>query len=197
MPRLFSGNGAKARRRTTVRKRSPGKPSLHHRLERVKLFLCDVDGVLTDASVFIGGPEEIKRFNIQDGLGLRLLQGAGVKVGWISNRASSATELRAQELKVDFLNQDPVLKLGAAEAILAQSGFGWDETCYVGDDIVDLCLLKRAGLAVTVPHAIDEVKQLAHYVTRAAGGHGAVREIIEMILKAQGKWAGLIEQLSK
>jgi 3-deoxy-D-manno-octulosonate 8-phosphate phosphatase (KDO 8-P phosphatase) len=153
--------------------------------------------VLTDASIFIGGPEEIKRFNIQDGLGLRLLQHSGVKVGWISNRASAATELRAQELKVDFLNQDPGLKLAAAETILAQAGAGWEDICYVGDDIVDLCLLRRAGLAVTVPHAIEEAKQIAHYVTRAAGGHGAVREIVEMILKAQGKWAGLIEQFSK
>jgi 3-deoxy-D-manno-octulosonate 8-phosphate phosphatase (KDO 8-P phosphatase) len=168
--------------------------SLVTRLRRIKLFLCDVDGVLTDGSVFIGGAREIKRFNIQDGLGLMFLRGAGVKTGWISSRPSPATALRARELEIDFLVQqkDHFGKVGAVENLLRRTKLGWDAVCYVGDDVVDLGPLQRAGVAVAVANAVREVKATAHYVTRAAGGHGAVREAVEMILKAQGKWDSLI-----
>src|SRR5262245_52322585 len=150
--------------------------SLATRLARVKLLLCDVDGVLTDATVMIGGGQEFKRFNIQDGLGLRLLQQAGIRVGWISNRPSTATQQRAEELKVDFLHQGKGSKVEAAESILAQAGLEWESVCYVGDDVVDLGALKRAGTAVAVANAIEEAKKLADYVTQAEGGRGAVRE---------------------
>lgn len=167
-------------------------PALRARLARVKIFLCDVDGVLTDASVFIGGRVEIKRFNILDGLGLVLLRRVGIPVGWISSRPSPATKLRAKELKIDFLAQSKDSKVAAVESILARTGFGWAQVCYVGDDIVDLGVLKRAGLAVTVANGTAEARAAAHYVTTAGGGHGAVREVVEMILKAQNKWAGLV-----
>jgi 3-deoxy-D-manno-octulosonate 8-phosphate phosphatase (KDO 8-P phosphatase) len=162
------------------------------RLKCVKLFLCDVDGVLTDASVFIGGVREVKRFDIQDGLGLVLLRRAGIKVGWISSRPSPATEARANELKIDFLVQSKETKVSAVENLLAQTQFDWKQVCYVGDDVVDLGVLKRAGVAVAVANAVREAKTLAHVTTSKTGGHGAVREVVELILKAQKRWRPLI-----
>ena len=165
-------------------------PQLHSRLKRIKLLLCDVDGVLTDGSVFIGGATEFKRFNIQDGLGLVLWRRAGRKTGWVSARPSAATKQRARELKIDFLIQqtDRHSKVAAVQQLLAQNRLSWDEVCFVGDDIVDLGPLRRAGVAVAVANAVREARAVAHLVTRAAGGHGAVREVVELILKAQGQW---------
>jgi 3-deoxy-D-manno-octulosonate 8-phosphate phosphatase (KDO 8-P phosphatase) len=165
------------------------KPSAA-RLKRIKLFLCDVDGVLTDGSIFIGGEREFKRFNIRDGLGLVLARRAGLKVGWVSARPSLATKLRAEELKIDFLVQqgDNISKTAAIEQLLAQERLNWNDVCFVGDDIIDLGPLTRAGFAVAVGDGVAEAKAAAHFTTRAAGGRGAVREAVEMILKAQGKW---------
>lgn len=166
---------------------------LQRRLTAVRIFLCDVDGILTDTSVWMGAPDELKRFNIQDGLGLRLLQREGIQVGWVSNRPSFATTQRALDLKVDFLVQTyDGKKVPAVEAILLKTGCTWEQTCFMGDDIVDLGVLKRSGLAVTVPHALAEAKALAHYTTAREGGEGAVREVVDLILKAQGKWEPLI-----
>lgn len=171
--------------------------TLAARLRRVRLLLCDVDGVLTDAGIFISGDAETKRFNIRDGLGLRLLQRCRLRVGWISNRPSPATTRRAEELKIDFLCQNSDGdKVAAVEEILGQTGLSWSELCYVGDDVVDLGVLKRAGCAVAVADAIAEARSRADYVTKASGGHGAVREVVELILKAQGKWRQLIEEYS-
>jgi 3-deoxy-D-manno-octulosonate 8-phosphate phosphatase (KDO 8-P phosphatase) len=173
--------------------------SLKRRLSRIKLFLCDVDGVLTDGSIYIGGEREFKRFNIRDGLGLVLARRAGLKIGWVSARPSLATKLRADELKIHFLVQqgDRTSKTGAIEELLTQEKLSWSEVCFVGDDIVDLGPLKRAGLAVAVADGVAEAKAAAHFVTRLAGGHGAVREVIEMILRAQGKWAPLVAHYSE
>jgi 3-deoxy-D-manno-octulosonate 8-phosphate phosphatase (KDO 8-P phosphatase) len=157
---------------------------------RIKLFLCDVDGVLTDGSIFIGGEREFKRFNIRDGLGLVLARRAGLKIGWVSARPSLATKLRADELKIHFLVQqgDRLSKTGAIEELLAQEKLGWNDVCFVGDDIVDLGPLKRAGVSVAVADGVAEAQAAADFVTRVAGGRGAVREVLEMILRAQGKW---------
>jgi len=174
--------------------RGSRRATLEAALKRIRLLLCDVDGVLTDASVFISGEEEIKQFNIRDGLGLVTLRRLGVKVGWISSRPSAATERRARELKIDFLRQEKGSKVCAVESLLAQTGFGWDEVCYVGDDIVDLGVLKRAGVAVAVANGVAETQAAADYVTRAGGGHGAVREVVELILKAQDKWSRLVAE---
>jgi 3-deoxy-D-manno-octulosonate 8-phosphate phosphatase (KDO 8-P phosphatase) len=174
----------------------PIPKALAAKMARVKLFLCDVDGVLTNATVFIGDGREFKEFHIRDGLGLRLLQRGGIKVGWISNRPSTATQQRADELKVDFLYQAQGSKVDAVEAILKRAGLDWDDVCYMGDDVVDLGALKRAGLAIGVPSAIDEVKDLADYVTIAEGGQGAVREVVGLILKAQNKWQRLVLEYS-
>jgi 3-deoxy-D-manno-octulosonate 8-phosphate phosphatase (KDO 8-P phosphatase) len=177
----------------------PISSSLKRKLARIKLFLCDVDGVLTDGSIFIGGEREFKRFNIRDGLGLVLARRAGLKTGWISARPSAATELRAQELKIDFLVQqsDRLGKAGAIEKLLAQEKLSWNDVCFIGDDIVDLGPLKRAGFSVAVADGVAEAKVVAHFVTRAAGGRGAVREVAEMILRAQGKWDAFVAHYSE
>ncbi len=168
--------------------------AIRQRAARIKLFLCDVDGVLTDGSIFIGGEREFKRFNIRDGLGLVLARRAGLKVGWVSARPSAATKLRAKELKIDFLIQqgDKLSKTGAVEKLLAREKLDWSEVCFVGDDVVDLGPLAKAGLGVAVADARPEAKAAADFVTRAAGGRGAVREAVEMILQAQGKWEAII-----
>ncbi len=174
-------------------------PQLRSRLKRVELLLCDVDGVLTDGSVFIGAEGEFKAFNIRDGLGLVLLRRAGLKTGWVSARPSAATQRRARELKIDFLveQNDRTGKVAAVENLLAQTRLGWKEVCFVGDDIVDLGPLRRAGVAVAVANAVPEAKAAAHLVTRADGGRGAVREIVELILKAQKKWNGFVARYAE
>ena len=187
----------------------PVSSLLKKKLRRIKLFLCDVDGVLTDGSVFIGSERppsrrsgvasEFKRFNIRDGLGLILAQRAGLKVGWVSARPSVVTQMRAKELKIDFLVQqgDNISKTGAIERLLAQEHLNWKDTCFVGDDVVDLGPLAKAGLAVAVADARPEVKQAAHFTTHAVGGRGAVREVVEMILQAQKKWESVIAVYKK
>jgi 3-deoxy-D-manno-octulosonate 8-phosphate phosphatase (KDO 8-P phosphatase) len=167
---------------------------LRCRLRQVKLFLCDVDGVLTDGSVWMGNGVETKRFNIRDGLGLKILQQQGIQVGWISRRPSSATRARAKDLKIDFLMQKDAGKLASVESILKQTGLDWQELCFVGDDIVDTAVLRRAGVAVAVGDGVAEAKEAADFVTKAAGGRGAVREVVELILTAQGKWNRVVSE---
>ena len=173
----------------------PISSSLKKQLAHIKLFLCDVDGVLTDGSIFIGGEREFKRFNIRDGLGLVLARRAGLKVGWVSARPSLATKLRAEELKIDFLVQqgDNISKTGAIERLLAREKLGWRDVCFVGDDIIDLGPLTRAGFAVAVGDGVAEARAAAHYVTKNFGGRGAVRETVELILRAQGKWRSFVK----
>jgi 3-deoxy-D-manno-octulosonate 8-phosphate phosphatase (KDO 8-P phosphatase) len=170
------------------------RSQLNSRLANIRLFLCDVDGVLTDGSIFIGGHREVKQFHIQDGLGLVLLRRAGLKIGWISSRPSPATTLRAHELKIHFLVQqkDRLGKTAAIEKILGREKLGWKDVCYMGDDIVDLGPLAKAGVGVAVANAVAEARAAADFVTRAAGGRGAVREVVEMILKAQGQWKSIV-----
>ena len=167
------------------------------RFARVKVFFCDVDGVLTDASVFIGSAPEVKRFHIRDGLGMQLLQQHGIPVGWVSFRPSPSTRMRASELKIDYLIQKKHSKVLGVESVLGELGLTWEDACFVGDDVVDLGAMKRAGVAVATADAITEAKAIAHYVTSVPGGHGAVREVVELILKAQGKWADLIRKYSE
>jgi 3-deoxy-D-manno-octulosonate 8-phosphate phosphatase (KDO 8-P phosphatase) len=189
MSRKVESRGSSAERRKSSR-----PSSLDARLKAIRLFLCDVDGVLTDGSIFIGGEREFKRFNIRDGLGMVLARRAGLKVGWVSARPSAATEMRAKELKIDFLIQqgDKLSKTGAVEQLLAKEKLDWSEVCFVGDDVVDLGPLARAGFGVAVADARPEAKAAADFVTHADGGRGAVRETVEMILQAQGKWEPVI-----
>lgn len=159
----------------------------------MRLILCDVDGILTDATVSVGAGTELKRFCVRDGLAHRFLREQGIKVGWISNRPSPATTQRASELQVDFLFQERTNKVEAVHHILAQTGLAWEDVCYMGDDVVDLGVLKRVGLAVTVPNAIPEAKAIAHYTTKTPGGQGAMREVVDLILHARGHWNALIK----
>jgi 3-deoxy-D-manno-octulosonate 8-phosphate phosphatase (KDO 8-P phosphatase) len=177
----------------------PISSALKTKLARIKLFLCDVDGVLTDGSIFIGGEKEFKRFNIRDGLGIVLARRAGLKVGWVSARPSPATKLRADELKIHFLVQqtDRTSKTGAIEELLTQEKLSWSDVCFVGDDIVDLGPLTRAGFSVCVADGVAEAKAAAHFITKNAGGRGAIREVIEMILRAQKKWDSFVANYSE
>jgi 3-deoxy-D-manno-octulosonate 8-phosphate phosphatase (KDO 8-P phosphatase) len=166
---------------------------------RVGLLALDVDGVLTDNGIWIGPVAgervELKRFDIQDGLGHVLLRTAGIPVVWLSGRHSEATALRARELKVEELLQVPgSRKLEAFEALLQRRGMQWTEAAYVGDDLADLQVLRRVGLPLAVANAVPEVRAVAAYVTRASGGHGAVREIADALLKARGVWDDIMER---
>jgi len=164
--------------------------------KRVKIFLCDVDGVLTDAGVYVGARTEIKRFNIQDGMGLRMLQACGIPVGWVSNRASAATAKRAKELKVDYLWQKPTSKVDGVASILKKANLDWADACFMSDDMNDLAVLRRVGLPIAVANAVAEVKKVAHYATKARGGDGAVREVCERVINARNMWHGLVQKLS-
>lgn len=163
---------------------------------RVNIFLTDVDGVLTNATVWLDGKTEFKQFNIQDGMGLRLLQHLGIPVGWVSNRKSLATSVRAKELKVDYLWQKSLPKVSAVESILKKAKLSWEDACFMSDDINDLAVLDRVGLPIAVANARQEVKALAKYVTKAHGGQGAVREVCDKIIDAKGKWPRVIQELS-
>jgi 3-deoxy-D-manno-octulosonate 8-phosphate phosphatase (KDO 8-P phosphatase) len=167
--------------------------------QRVRLLVLDVDGVLTDNGIWIGpiaGERvELKRFDIQDGLGMVLLRTAEIPVVWLSGRHSEATVLRAHELKVEELLQvaGPT-KLEALGELLERRGLEWDEVAYAGDDLADLQVLRRVGLPIAVANGVAEVRAVASYVTRAHGGHGAVREIVEVLLKARGVWPEMLER---
>jgi 3-deoxy-D-manno-octulosonate 8-phosphate phosphatase (KDO 8-P phosphatase) len=164
---------------------------------RLKLVGFDVDGVLTDGGIYVGKsadqPVELKRFHIQDGLGVKFLRQAGLAVVLASARRSEATELRARELKVDEVVQDNH-KLAAFATILARRGVAWEECAFVGDDLPDLPILRRVGLPIAVQNAVAEVKAAVRLVTEAAGGQAAVREVAETILKARGVWDELVQQ---
>jgi 3-deoxy-D-manno-octulosonate 8-phosphate phosphatase (KDO 8-P phosphatase) len=153
----------------------------------------DVDGVLTDGHVNIlalpdGSTAEMKAFHSQDGAGLKLARMAGLRTGVISGRDSAAMTRRAQEVDMDFVCQGRAKKVQSYEEILQAAGARDEQVAYIGDDLPDLPLIERAGLAIAVANAVPEVKRAAHYVTRRGGGEAAVREAIECILKAQGKW---------
>lgn len=168
--------------------------TLRSRLRATRLLLSDVDGVMTDGSVFMGEAGEFKQWSIQDGLGLLLLRRSGIRVGWISARPSAATAVRAKDLKLDFLLEPTDGKVAATEETLRKHRLKWSEICYIGDDVLDLGMLRRAGVAIAPSNATAEARALAHHVTKCRGGHGAVREVAEMILKAQGKWEGLVAE---
>jgi 3-deoxy-D-manno-octulosonate 8-phosphate phosphatase (KDO 8-P phosphatase) len=166
---------------------------------RVRLLALDVDGVLTDNGIWIGPVAgervELKRFDIQDGLGLRLLRTACIPVLWLSGRESEATIMRARELQVEELLQVPgPEKLGALREVLARRGLDWTDVAFVGDDLADLQVMRRVGLPIAVANAVPEIRAVAEHVTRAAGGHGAVREIVDALLKARGVWPEMLER---
>jgi 3-deoxy-D-manno-octulosonate 8-phosphate phosphatase (KDO 8-P phosphatase) len=184
------------------------KLSAQARARKIKLLLFDVDGVLTDGKLFFlpvrdntqtdsqlsaQGSIEFKGFHAHDGVAISLARTAGLRTGLITKRYSETVALRARDLKLQYVRQGIDDKHGAFEEIVKQDGIRLDEAAFVGDDIVDLPAMRAGGLAIAVKNARAEVKKEAHYVTAHAGGEGALRDAVEFILKAQGKWKKIVE----
>lgn len=159
------------------------------RAKKIKLLLLDVDGVLTDGKIIISNSgQETKNFSVRDGLGILLLKMAEIKCAILTAKSSRLVRLRARHLRMDGVYENHY-KLELLEKIMRELSVSPDEVCFVGDDLVDIPILKRVGLAVSVPNGVQETKNTAHFITKASGGNGAVREVCELILKAQNKWA--------
>ena len=171
--------------------------SIQLRAARIKLLLMDCDGVLTDGSItLLENGDEQKTFNVRDGHGIVLLHRAGLKSGIISGRASSFVQKRAGELGMgmEYVRQGCLDKIKDFDELLAQVGIAESEVAFIGDDVTDIPLMQRSELAVAVADAVEETRSVAHYVTQLPGGHGAVREVVELILKAQGRWTELMRR---
>jgi 3-deoxy-D-manno-octulosonate 8-phosphate phosphatase (KDO 8-P phosphatase) len=193
----------------------------HERAKKIKLVLFDVDGVLTDGSIWLfpapaAGPRitdshreqkgeapgfgiqsqnmiEAKGFNAHDGTAISLARLGGLKTGMVTKRISETVALRARDLRIDYLYQGAENKSQILDKILTESGFREEEVAYVGDDVIDLPIMRRCGLAIAVASARRQVKEMAHYETPSRGGHGAARDAVEYILQAQGKLDQVIE----
>jgi 3-deoxy-D-manno-octulosonate 8-phosphate phosphatase (KDO 8-P phosphatase) len=173
--------------------------SLAKRAKQIQLLLMDVDGTMTEGTVTLlsqpdGSALEIKTFDAHDGQGLTLAHTAGLRTGCITGRESAALTRRAHEMKMEFIYQKQPTKIPALEEILTKAGVPESAVAYVGDDLPDLPVMRRVGLAVAVGDAVLEVKLAAHYVTRAIAGKGAIRETVELILKSKGIWDEMIEK---
>jgi 3-deoxy-D-manno-octulosonate 8-phosphate phosphatase (KDO 8-P phosphatase) len=168
---------------------------LRDRCAPIEFLLLDVDGVLTDGSIVYGDDGvEWKRFHVRDGSGLKIWQHVGKRAGVITGRTSRTVEVRAAELGLAPVFQGATNKMLAYRQILAAGRWKPEQVCVVGDDLPDVPLLRNSGLAVAVADACSEARMAAHYVTRAAGGRGAVRETIELILRCQGHWQAVVER---
>ncbi len=165
------------------------------KLAAIKMLVMDVDGVFTDGSIIISEDgTESRRFSYLDGHGIKLWHRAGMKSAIISGKQSRATQIRAEQLSIEHVMQGQTKKLPAFESLLADTALGAREVAYIGDDLLDLPLVRRAGFSVAVVNAVDELKDAADYVTSRPGGSGAVREVVEYILKATGRWDKLMER---
>ena len=179
----------------------PNRLSALSRARKIKLLLFDVDGVLTDGKLFFpplpgmqeSGSIEVKGFHAHDGAAISLARLGGVKTGIITKRNSETVALRARDLRLDYARQGIQDKRTALEQILKEEGLKPEEAAFVGDDVIDLPAMRAAGLAIAVKNARAEVKKEAHYLTPHAGGDGALRDAVEFILKAQGKWKAVVE----
>jgi 3-deoxy-D-manno-octulosonate 8-phosphate phosphatase (KDO 8-P phosphatase) len=166
---------------------------------RIRTIVLDVDGVQTDNGLYLGMHNgvtvECKRFNIQDGLGHALLRGTGIEIAWLSGRQSAATTARGAELGVaELLQVPPDAKVTSLTALLERKGLAWDQVAYVGDDLPDIPVMVRVGLPIAVANARAEVIRAARHVTEARGGDGAVREVIERLLKSRGEYDSAVER---
>ena len=173
---------------------SSTSPEVLARARKIRLFLMDVDGTITDGSVNLislpndGGVAEMKSFNSQDGMALKLAHTMGIRTGFITGRKSPAVSQRAHELSVEFVYLGQATKMQAFEECVQKAGVQLDEVAYMGDDLPDMPVAKRSGLAIAVANAAPELKAISHYVTERAGGDGSAREVVELILKSQGRW---------
>jgi len=164
---------------------------------RIRLVGLDVDGTLTDGGVYLGaapqGPVELKRYDIQDGVGIHLLRRAGVVVVMVTGRGPEVAKLRADDLAVDEFAADAgAHKLPLFQAMLERRKVQWDEACFVGDDLPDLPIMRRVALPVAVANAVQPVKDIARHTTARTGGHGAIREFVEALLGARGAWQDVV-----
>lgn len=165
------------------------------RASRVSVLLIDVDGVLTDGRiVYANYGDELKFFDVQDGAGLVFWNRVGLKSAIITARTSKLLKRRAKEMRIDFLAQGKLVKLPTYEQMLKRFRVNHEQVCVVADDLMELPMLHRAGFAVAVANAVPEVKAISHYVTQRAGGKGAVREVVELILKAKGLWEQVLQR---
>lgn len=171
---------------------------IQERASKIKLLLMDVDGVLTNGKLYnVPDPEgkmvETKGFDSRDGIGLQWLSWKGIKTGVISGRLSPATAERARQCKMSYVYQGHIEKIPILEEILADAKIDSSEVAYIGDDLTDTVIMHRVGFAIATANARPEVKGEAHYVTQAVGGEGAVREVVELLLKAQGRWGEILK----
>jgi 3-deoxy-D-manno-octulosonate 8-phosphate phosphatase (KDO 8-P phosphatase) len=174
-------------------------PALKKRAAQIKILLMDVDGTMTDGGVTLlsqpdGSALEIKTFDAHDGQGLTLAHTAGVRTGCITGRESPALQRRANEMKMEFIYMKQPTKIPAYEEILRKAGVPDSAVAYVGDDLPDLPVMRRVGLAVAVGDAVPEVKKAAHFTTNSRAGRGAIRDAVELILKSKGIWEEMIEK---
>ncbi len=168
------------------------------RARRVQLVVFDVDGVLTDGGVFIGGteqgqPVELKRFDIQDGLGMKLLERAGMTVVLVSGRVSRATEIRAAELELECHQDSAAQKLPVVRTIMERLGVEWEGVAMLADDLPDVAVFEKVGLAAAVANAVPMVREMAHWQSERRGGHGAVREFCDALLAARDQLEPLVD----
>jgi 3-deoxy-D-manno-octulosonate 8-phosphate phosphatase (KDO 8-P phosphatase) len=173
--------------------------ALQQRAARIRLLLMDVDGVLTDGRLFnVPGPDgkmvETKGFDSQDGIALQWLEWHGIHTGVISGRVSAATEERAHQVKMRYIYQGHIEKIPILQEIHQASGIPLAEIAYAGDDLTDIVVMRRVGLAIATANARAEVKRAARYVTSASGGRGAIREVAELLLRAQGRWTNILKK---
>ena len=159
------------------------------RAERIKLLLLDVDGVLTDGSlIYTDKGYQIKQFNVNDGLGISLARKAGIKCAVLTAKKTEVVRLRCEDLSIDKVYQDVHYKIEVLQDILGTFSVSEENICFMGDDLIDIPLLRRAGLAVCPPNAVSEAAQFAHFLTQERGGSGAVREVTDLLVRSQGKW---------
>jgi 3-deoxy-D-manno-octulosonate 8-phosphate phosphatase (KDO 8-P phosphatase) len=173
--------------------------ALKKRAAQIQLILMDVDGTMTDGSVTLlsqtdGTALEIKTFDAHDGQGLTLAHTAGLRTGCITGRESAALMRRATEMRMEFIYMKRALKMPAYEEILQKARVPDSAVAFIGDDLPDIPLMHRVGLAIAVGDAVPEVRQAAHYTTRALAGHGAVREAIELVIRSKGIWEAMIDK---
>lgn len=171
---------------------------LKQAVSRVKMVISDVDGVLTDGSIYKGGDgSEFKRFNVSDGAGVAMARAASLKIALISGRRSEATEVRAKELKIEDVYNGTLNKITPYEALQKKYNLKDEEIAYVGDDLIDIPVMERVGIAIAVANAYPPVKAKADYITELSGGEGAFREAVTWIIKQQGRYEEILASLRK
>ena len=165
------------------------------RQQAIQMILSDVDGVMTSGGILYDNQGvEYKQFHVRDGLGIKLWQQCGFRFGIVTARSSHIVKVRAAELGIDVVRQGFEDKLSIVEQLAAEHGMAMDQICFVGDDLTDLPAMQSVGLAATVADGIEEVKAISQLVLKTQGGRGAIRELIEILLKAQGRWSDLVQQ---